>query len=82
MTTYRMRTFVSFEGSGFLCGTHDSATLAQIWDARSAAIAFTRQHPGEEIFTGSSTKWTGSIYRFNVSNERMSITVYAVPNTD
>lgn len=84
--TFRLRTYISRNGAGTLVGAKDDATPLEVFTARSAARDFA--YVNDAVESKSPLKWTGSVYRLTIahhypnSNDRITITVYAVPNDE
>jgi hypothetical protein len=69
--TYRVRTFISYKGTGFIVGAQDDATDADVIAAINAAKGF----------AGPGHKVTDSDAHYTVTNdERLTITVWALEN--
>lgn len=70
-TTYRMRTFMALKGAGFIIGTLDDASDADVIAAINAAKAL----------AGPGHKVTGTDNRYTVSNsDRVTCTIWALEN--
>lgn len=70
-TTYKMRTYIAFNGTGFITGACDDASDAAVIAAINAA----------KSFAGPGHKVTGTDNRYTVTNsDRLTVTVWALEN--